>query len=184
MDRENALSTIASFDTELYTFFQEELQRQKYTLSFMPEENYSSPLSTYLEGSILSNTLTTHHDEAKPTGLEEITINRINKLFGSEHAVIRLESIAAASRVVFYSLAKKGDTILSLDNRKSDHCNSKNLEFISLMLVYNLFFTVLLFSFVFVFLKPFTYFLAQLGNQIRMLICDIILFELILFHII
>ena len=34
MDRENALSTIASFDTELYTFFQEELQRQKYTLSF------------------------------------------------------------------------------------------------------------------------------------------------------
>lgn len=52
MDRENALSTIASFDTELYTFFQEELQRQKYTLSFMPEENYSSPLSTYLEGSI------------------------------------------------------------------------------------------------------------------------------------
>lgn len=129
MDRENALSTIASFDTELYTFFQEEVQRQKYTLSFMPEENYSSPLSTYLEGSILSNTLTTHHDEAKPTGLEEITINRINKLFGSEHAVIRLESIAAASRVVFYSLAKKGDTILSLDNRKSDHCNSKNLEF-------------------------------------------------------
>lgn len=102
MDRENALSTIASFDTELYTFFQEEVQRQKYTLSFMPEENYSSPLSTYLEGSILSNTLTTHHDEAKPTGLEEITINRINKLFGSEHAVIRLESIAAASRVVFY----------------------------------------------------------------------------------
>ena len=43
----------------------------------------------------------------KPTGLEEIIINRINKLFGSEHAVIRLESIAAASRVVFYSLAKK-----------------------------------------------------------------------------
>lgn len=38
MDRENALSTIASFDTELYTFFQEEVQRQKYTLSFMPEE--------------------------------------------------------------------------------------------------------------------------------------------------
>lgn len=33
MDRENALSTIASFDTELYTFFQEEVQRQKYTLS-------------------------------------------------------------------------------------------------------------------------------------------------------
>ena len=62
--------------------------------------------------------------------------------------------------------------------------NSKNLEFISLMLVYNLFFTVLLFSFVFVFIIPFTYFLAQLGNQIRMLICDIILFELILFHII
>ena len=29
MDRENVLSTIASFDTELYTFFQEELQRQK-----------------------------------------------------------------------------------------------------------------------------------------------------------
>lgn len=36
MDRENALSTIASFDTELYTFFQEEVQRQKYTLSSKP----------------------------------------------------------------------------------------------------------------------------------------------------
>ena len=81
MDRENALSTIASFDTELYTFFQEEVQRQKYTLSFMPEENYSSPLSTYLEGSILSNTLTTHHDEAKPTGLEKsLLIALINYL--------------------------------------------------------------------------------------------------------
>lgn len=129
MDRENAITTIASFDSELYTFFQEEVERQKYTLSLMSEENYSSPLSTYLEGSILTNTLTTHHDEARPTGLEKITIDRINALFGSEHATIRLESIAAASRVVFYSLAKKGDTILSLDNRKSDHCNSKNLDF-------------------------------------------------------
>lgn len=129
MDREHAISTIASFDPELYTYFQEEIQRQKYTLSLMSEENYSSPLSSYLEGSILTNTLTTHHDEAKPTGLEAITLSRINKLFGSEHATIRLESISVRSRVVFYSLAKKGDTILSLDNRKKDHCNSKNLEF-------------------------------------------------------
>lgn len=129
MDRERTLSTIASFDSELYTYFQDELQRQKYTLSLMPEENYCSPLCTYLEGSILTNTSTTHHDEATPSGLEAITLKRINNLFGSEHAIIRLESIAAASRVVFYSLAKKGDTILSLDNRKSDHCTSENLEF-------------------------------------------------------
>ncbi len=129
MERENLLSTIASFDPELYEFFQEELQKQKYTLSLMPEENYSSPLSTYLEGSILTNTLMTHHDEKKPVGLEAITLERINKLFGSEHAIIRTGNIAAASRVIFYSLVKKGDTILSLDSRKKDHCNTKNLDF-------------------------------------------------------
>ena len=36
MDRENALSTIASFDTELYTFFQEEVQRQEVCRRVLP----------------------------------------------------------------------------------------------------------------------------------------------------
>ena len=87
--------------------------------------------------------------------------------------------------MLFFNFFKKFDlVVLRLFNLHDRRFLHRDIEFISLMLVYNLFFTVLLFSFVFVFLKPFTYFLAQLGNQIRMLICDIILFELILFHII
>lgn len=129
MERENIISTIAAFDPELYGFFQDELQKQKYTLSLMSEENYMSPLSSYLEGSILTNTLMTHHDEEVPKGLEKITLRRINELFGSEHANIRTGNIAVASRVIFYSLVKKGDTILSLDFRKQDHCNNENLKF-------------------------------------------------------
>ena len=38
--------------------------------------------------------------------------------------------------------------------------------------------------FVFVFGIPLAYLFAQLGNQIRMLACDIALFKLILFHVI
>ncbi|WP_196592730.1 serine hydroxymethyltransferase [Pectinatus sottacetonis] len=129
METEKILSSIAAFDPQLYNYFQDELQKQKYALSLMPEENYTSPLSAYLEGSILSNTSMTHHDEEAPAGLESITVSRVNKLYGSEHASIRTSNIAAASRVVFYSLLKKGDTVLSLDNRKKDHCNSESLQF-------------------------------------------------------
>jgi len=129
MDTEKIISSIAAFDPELYNYFQDELQKQKYALSFMPEENYTSPVSAYMEGSILSNALMTHHDEKTPTGLEAMTVERVNKLFGSEHASIRTSNIAAASRVVFYSLLKKGDTVLSLDCRKKDHCNSESLQF-------------------------------------------------------
>ena len=52
------------------------------------------------------------------------------------------------------------------------------------MLVYNLFFTVLLFSFVFVFLKPFTYFLAQLSYDLRMRLRHIVFLEFVFFNIV
>ena len=127
MNTEKLSSLIPNFDPELYDIFKAEFYKQKNRLSLVPEENYTSPLSAYLEGSILTNA--NMQIDNQMSALEQLTIERIKKVFGCEHATVRANNIATASRMVLYSLLKAGDKILSLDMRKKEHCNNDTLQF-------------------------------------------------------
>lgn len=131
MKKKELLNHLKSFDEEIFTLLEDEEQRQRYTLSFLPNTNAMSPFAAYLEGSILTNSIFDHHDETTSGGihLESIVQTRARALFGSDHAIVRLGSIASASRVVFQGLLQPGDCVLSFNLRKKDHSTGLSYVF-------------------------------------------------------
>ena len=131
MKREEVVSHLKAFDPEIYNLLEEERERQRYTLSLMPNMNAMSPFAKYLEGSILTNSFFDRSDET-PTGglhLDAIVRERAKQLFHSDHAIVRLGNIVAASRVVFQALLAEGDMVLSLNLRKKDHVAGLSYRF-------------------------------------------------------
>ena len=131
MKREEVVSHLKTFDPEIYNLLEEERERQRYTLSLMPNMNAMSPFSKYLEGSILTNSIFDRGDDT-PTGglhLAGIVRQRAMDLFRCDHAIVRLGNIVAASRVVFQALLEPGDTVLSFNLRKKDHVAGLSYKF-------------------------------------------------------
>ena len=124
----NLLNIIRGFDADLYGYFEKELERQYYSLSFIPDENSISPLCSATMGNVLVNS--EHHVLAYAKGdLEKLAAKRICSLFSGEYANVKNISIEDASRVVFQALLQRGDVVMSLDLRKQEHCNSENLAY-------------------------------------------------------
>ncbi len=133
MQNQTLTESLAAFDPEIYGLLQEEVQRQRFTLSLLPTSNAVSPFSAYLKGSIFGNGYLDHHALHSNIKLEDIASHRAEKLFGADHAIVRLSDIASASRVVFHALLQVGDTVLSFNRRKSEHCSGDwmNFEFLN-----------------------------------------------------
>ena len=131
MKREEVVSHLKTFDPEIYGLLEEERERQRYTLSLLPNMNAMSPFAKYLEGSVLTNSIFDRRDDT-PTGglhLAGIVRQRAIDLFRCDHAIVRLGNIVAASRVVFQALLEPGDTVLSFNLRKKDHVAGLSYKF-------------------------------------------------------
>lgn len=130
MKKELLLRNLQAFDPEIFAFLQDEIQRQRYMLSLVPNNNAMSPFAHYLEGSLLANSaFDALNPHAGSTDLEELAIKRTKKLFGSEHAIVRLGNIGAASRVVCLALLEPNSRVLSFNLRKKEHCSGLNFTF-------------------------------------------------------
>ena len=129
MKKEDMLSHLKAFDPAIFTFLQDEIQRQRCTLSLVPTVNAMSPLAAFLEGSALANSSIESCVAGHGNYIEELVRTRAQELFGSEHAVVRLGNIAAASRVALLALLQPGDTVLSFNLRKQEHCAGLNYHF-------------------------------------------------------
>ena len=131
MKREEVANHLKTFDPEIYGLLEEERERQRYTLSLMPNMNAMSPFAKYLEGSVLTNSFFDRHDETTSGGLhlDAIVRARAVELFHCDHAIVRLGNIVAASRVVFQALLESGDTVLSFNLRKKDHVAGLSYNF-------------------------------------------------------
>lgn len=129
MDTGEILSTLETFDPELYGALQKSVENQRYELSLLPTANAISPFMAFLKGSVLGNEYTDHHAAEEKRWIERLASKRACELFGAEHAVVRLTNLAAASRVVFYALAEQGNTVLSFNGRKQEHTAGEWLSF-------------------------------------------------------
>ena len=129
MQNQTLTESLAAFDPEIYGLLREEVQKQRFTLSLLPTSNAVSPFCAYLKGSIFGNGHLDHHAVQSHMKLEEIAAQRAAQLFQADHAIVRIGDIAAASRVVFQALATTGDTILSFNRRKSEHCIGEHLQY-------------------------------------------------------
>ena len=129
MKKEDLLNHLKAFDPEVYTFLQDESHRRRYALSLVPTESAMSPLAAFIEGSALANSTLEMYGATHTSSIEELVRTRAQELFGSEHAVVRLGGIAAASRVALLGLLQPGDTVLSFNLRKQEHCAGLNFHF-------------------------------------------------------
>ena len=132
MDTNLLLNRLKAFDPELSDLLLSAVDRQINTLSLIPTANAVSPFSAYLKGSVLGNDFLDHHAMDHYSHLEKMAVRRVKQLFNAEHAIVRVGNPVAASRVIFYALAKSGDKIMSFNLRKQEICSGDwmNYEFI------------------------------------------------------
>lgn len=123
------LKNMSIFDPELFALLKESHNKQQTCLSLMPTDNAISPFSTYLMGSSLASEFYDHHFKEHHGRIEKLAESRFRELFKADHAIVRVESHAAASRVVLLALCQNGDTILSFNLRKSEHCTGENMKY-------------------------------------------------------
>lgn len=129
MTHEELLSTMKAFDGEIYIRLQDEIQRQRLSVSLVPTMNAESPFVAYLEGSVLANDFLDYHALQEYDGFEELAAKRAANLFGAQHAVVRLNGTASASRVVFEALLSAGDSVLSFNGRKKAYSLGLQYDF-------------------------------------------------------
>ncbi len=129
MNTEKLLHNLETFDPELWEVLRSSLLRQLTTLSLIPTTNAASPFASYLKGSTLGNDFLDHHAADHTSKLERMAAQRAAALFRAEHAIVRIGNPIAASRVVLLALAKPGDTILSFNLRKQEHCTGDRMQY-------------------------------------------------------
>ena len=129
MNTKKLLSNLEAFDPDLWEILRSSLERQLKTLSLIPTASAASPFSSYLKGSTLGNDFLDHHAAERYSRLEKMAAKRACDLFKAEHAIVRIGNPIAASRVVLLTLANEGDTILSFNLRKQEHCTGDQMRY-------------------------------------------------------
>ena len=130
MNKDEILAALKQLDGEVYGKLQDEICQQRYELSLMPTMNAESPLAGYLEGSVLTNSDWDYHAISQFRGFEQIAAERAEKLFGAEHAIVRIGGIVAATRIVCKGLLNDGDCVVSFNGRKAEHCEGLDYKFV------------------------------------------------------
>ena len=129
MKNNKLVKQLESFDPDLFNLLNEALNRQISSLSLIPTDSAASPFSAYLKGSVLGNDFIGYHSLEHVGRIETLATQRACKLFNAEHAIVRTGNLIAASRVVLQALLKTGDTVLSFNLRKQEHCTGAQMQY-------------------------------------------------------
>lgn len=124
----NINTTLAEYDTELWSAIQAEEQRQEQYIELIASENYASPRVLQAQGSVLTN----KYAEGYPgkryySGCEHVdkaeilAIQRAKQLFGADYANVQPHSGSQANAAVYMALCNPGDTILGMSLAHGGH---------------------------------------------------------------
>ncbi len=115
-------------DTEIERLLALEVERQTTGLQLIASENFTSPAVMRATGSVLTNKYAEGYPGKRYYGgnvnidsIEALAIERVNALFGSEHANVQPHSGANANMCVYQALLKPGDTVLGLSLDHGGH---------------------------------------------------------------
>ena len=116
------------FDPEVAEIMDHELERQTNTISLIPSENFSSPLSKALEGCILSDKNAEGYPNRRVVAgcenadaIEELAIKRLKKIFNCDHANVQPMSSTIGNVALLNAVLETGDTILSMNLNDGGH---------------------------------------------------------------
>lgn len=120
--------TLAQYDPDLAAAIAQEDQRQQDHVELIASENYVSCAVMEAQGSQLTNKYAEGYPGKRYYGgceyvdiVEQLTIDRVKKLFGAQYANVQPHSGSQANQAVYASVLKPGDTILGMSLAHGGH---------------------------------------------------------------
>lgn len=115
-------------DAEIYNLIEKERNRQENNIELIASENFVSKSVLEATGSVLTNKYAEGYPNRRYYGgcefidqIEQLAIDRLNKLYGSEHANVQAHSGSSANLAVYYALLKPGDKVLAMSLNEGGH---------------------------------------------------------------
>lgn len=122
------MSSLLSFDPELYDAIQQELKREKDKLEMIASENIVSKHVLEVQGSVLTNKYAEGYPGKRYYGgcefvdiAENLARDRAKKLFKCEYVNVQPHSGSQANMGVYFSLLKPGDKIMGMNLAHGGH---------------------------------------------------------------
>lgn len=119
---------LRQFDPEIYSFIENETNRQHKNIELIASENFVSKAVLEACGTILTNKYAEGYPNARYYGgcvnvdmVEETARQRLVKLFGAEHANVQPHCGSAANFGVYFSILSPGDKILGMNLSHGGH---------------------------------------------------------------
>lgn len=119
---------IEQTDPELWAAIQAENRRQEEHIELIASENYASPAVMAAQGTQLTNKYAEGYPGKRYYGgcenvdvAEQLAIDRIKQIFGSDAANVQPHSGAQANEAVFLAFLKPGDTIMGMSLAEGGH---------------------------------------------------------------
>lgn len=115
-------------DNTLFTLIEKELHRQREGIELIASENFTSRAVLQAMGSCLTNKYAEGYPGKRYYGgcevvdeIEQLAIDRLCQLFGSEYANVQPHAGTQANVAVYLSVLQPGDTILGLNLSHGGH---------------------------------------------------------------
>lgn len=119
---------IEQTDPELWAAIQAENRRQEEHIELIASENYASPAVMAAQGTQLTNKYAEGYPGKRYYGgcenvdiAEQLAIDRIKQIFGSDAANVQPHSGAQANEAVFLAFLQPGDTIMGMSLAEGGH---------------------------------------------------------------
>jgi glycine hydroxymethyltransferase len=128
MDATGPGAALAGADPEIFKVVQGEQLRQRENLELIASENYTSRAVCAAQGSVLTN----KYAEGYPgkrwysgcefvDAAEQLALDRVQKLFGAEHANVQPHCGSSANMAVYFAMLQPGDTVLAMNLAHGGH---------------------------------------------------------------
>ena len=122
------MNNLKESDVEIYNAINNEFNRQQNNVELIASENIVSKAVLEAQGSILTNKYAEGYPNKRYYGgceyvdvIEQLAIDRLNKLFNAEFSNVQPHSGSQANMAVFGALLKPGDTILGMSLDAGGH---------------------------------------------------------------
>ncbi len=119
---------LAEADPDVSRLIREETRRQAEGLELIASENFVSPAVLEAAGSTLTNKYAEGYPGKRYYGgcevvdqVEQLAIDRVNKVFGSSYANVQPHSGSQANMAAYFALGAPGDTVVAMSLNFGGH---------------------------------------------------------------
>jgi glycine hydroxymethyltransferase len=119
---------LAASDAEVAALIEEETQRQNETIDLIPSENYVSRAVLEAVGNVFTNKYSEgypgkryYEGQQVVDPLEQLAVERAERLFGVDHANVQPYSGSPANLAVYLAFLEPGDTVMGMSLPMGGH---------------------------------------------------------------